>query len=158
MLFLQQLQLLYQLQSSPVRRSTQPHQRKASHAYIYSHAPCSKHDTDLINKQLLPTTHTVLQQLQKSPSKALLLLTHLSTLPPSSLILHCPSLTSTLPFLLTPSVPRRIQALYLRLWTKVNTVIPRKYDELTFKIGIYLQLIVEIRHGSGWSKYSCIYA
>ena len=68
----------------------------------------------------------VLQHLHSSPSRALLLLNHFSSLSPSALIPYAPALTSTLPLLLDPTVPRRIQALYLSIWTKLNTVVPRK--------------------------------
>ena len=68
----------------------------------------------------------VLTNLQNSPSKALLLLTHLSTLPPIDLIPYTHVLVSTLPLLLEPCVARRIQAQYLALWSRLNTVTPKK--------------------------------
>lgn len=68
----------------------------------------------------------VLVNLQSSPSRAHLLLTHLSTLQPTDLIPYTQALVSTLPLLLDSCVARRIQAHYLALWSKLNTVTPKK--------------------------------
>eukprot|EP00731_Ephydatia_muelleri_P025979 Em0018g79a len=51
---------------------------------------------------------------------------HLSTLPPIDLIPYTHALVSTLPLLLEPCVARRIQAHYLALWSRLNTVTPKK--------------------------------
>ncbi|KAL5467653.1 hypothetical protein EMCRGX_G031914 [Ephydatia muelleri] len=81
----------------------------------------------LSSKKINPEfAREVLANLQNSPSKALLLLTHLSTLPPIDLIPYTHALVSTLPLLLEPCVARRIQAHYLALWSRLNTVTPKK--------------------------------
>ena len=82
----------------------------------------------LPRSQLTPAVvETVLSQLESSPSRALVLLSHLTSLPPPSLPPYCHTLSSTLPLLLSPSVSRRVQEAYLSLWTKLNLVVPRRY-------------------------------
>ena len=72
--------------------------------------------------------HLVLQNLHSSPSKALLFLTYLSDLPSSAIATYRHAITSTFHLLLDPpSVSRRVQALYVTIWTKINSVTPRKY-------------------------------
>lgn len=71
---------------------------------------------------------SVLQNLHSSPSKALLFLTYLSNLPSSAIVPYRHAITSTFHLLLDPpTVSRRVQALYVTIWTKINTVTPRKY-------------------------------
>lgn len=78
----------------------------------------------------------VLSQLQTSPSRAIILLSHLTSLPPSSLPPYCHALTSTLPLLLSSSTTRRVQDSYLALWTKLNLVTPRQ---------LWLETVSELR-------------
>ena len=67
-----------------------------------------------------------MSSLQDNPCPALLLLRRLLRLEPSSLISYMDVLVQALPSLLEPGIPRRVQTLCCELWTKMNTVIPRK--------------------------------
>lgn len=64
--------------------------------------------------------------LPDNPCSALLLLKRLLQLEPSALIPYMDVLVQALPSLLKPGVPRRVQTLSCELWTKINTVVPRK--------------------------------
>ncbi|KAL9980911.1 hypothetical protein ACROYT_G009553 [Oculina patagonica] len=67
-----------------------------------------------------------LQLLPDNPCPALLLLRRLLQLEPSALIPYMDVLVQALTRLLEPGVPRRVQTLCCELWTKINTVVPRK--------------------------------
>lgn len=67
-----------------------------------------------------------LHLLPDNPSPALLLLRRLLQLEPSALIAYMDVLVQALSRLLEPGVPRRVQTLCCELWTKINTVVPRK--------------------------------
>lgn len=69
---------------------------------------------------------TAFSLLPDNPCSALLLLKRLLQLEPSALIPYMDVLVQALPSLLKPGVPRRVQTLSCELWTKINTVIPRK--------------------------------
>lgn len=67
-----------------------------------------------------------LSLLPDNPCPALLLLRRLLRLEPSALIPYMDVLVQALTSLLEPGVPRRVQTLCCELWTKINTVTPRK--------------------------------
>lgn len=73
-----------------------------------------------------PHLKEALDLLPDNPCSALLLLKRLLQLEPSALIPHMDVLVQALPSLLEPGVPRRVQTLCCELWTKINTVVPRK--------------------------------
>lgn len=91
--------------------------------------PCDGRQQVLkVSKKITPQSAlSVLQRVNSSPSQVVLLLTHLSSLPPSSLVPYTPCVMSSLPLLLhSPSTSRVAQGLVLTLWTKLNTIIPRR--------------------------------
>lgn len=67
-----------------------------------------------------------LSLLPDNPCPVLLLLRRLLRLEPSALIPYMDVLVRALMALLEPGVPRRVQTLFCELWTKINTVVPRK--------------------------------
>lgn len=75
---------------------------------------------------LIVSRPAALSLLPDNPCSALLLLRRLLRLDPSALIPYMDVLVQALTKLLEPGVPRRVQTLCCELWTKVNTVIPRK--------------------------------
>ena len=86
------------------------------------------------------SAEATLKQLQTSPSSALILLSHLSSLPPLSLTPYYHAIASTLPLLLSPSVARRVQELYLHLWTKLNVVVPRRSEFIRQKMYVHVRI------------------
>lgn len=79
-----------------------------------------------ISFNFLDCCPTALHLLPDNPSPALLLLRRLLQLEPSALIAYMDVLVQALNRLLEPGVPRRVQTLCCELWTKINTVAPRK--------------------------------
>ncbi|KAJ7373791.1 Integrator complex subunit 2 [Desmophyllum pertusum] len=90
-------------------------------------APDLSAGSPLPNVQCSPSRlQEALCLLPDNPCPALLLLRRLLQLEPSALIAYMDVLVRALPSLLEPGVPRRVQTLCCELWTKINTVVPRK--------------------------------
>ncbi|KAK3730826.1 hypothetical protein QZH41_009941 [Actinostola sp. cb2023] len=62
----------------------------------------------------------------ENPSMAVLVLMKLSKVEPSGLIVYTDAVVTSLPLIIKPSIPRRIQSLCCHLWSKISTIIPRK--------------------------------
>lgn len=67
-----------------------------------------------------------IKNVHDSPSQLISLLIKLSMMQPASLIKFLDSIIKLLPELLHPKSGRRIQILTMQIWTKLNTVVPRK--------------------------------
>ncbi|XP_074636420.1 integrator complex subunit 2-like isoform X2 [Acropora palmata] len=70
--------------------------------------------------------HEALSLLPDNPCPVLLLLRKLLRLEPNALIPYMDVVVRALMTLLEPGTPRRVQTLFCELWTKINTVVPRK--------------------------------
>lgn len=72
------------------------------------------------------SSSAALSLLPDNPCPVLLLLRKLLRLEPNALIPYMDVVVRALMTLLEPGTPRRVQTLFCELWTKINTVVPRK--------------------------------